>query len=105
MDTDLEDTVLAGVDQYWGSLLAAFPLHTDQGRALDHSPEGDGVERLPAAFLLDTDLDHSPEDSKGRQVAAGSDQQFLDHKGEGEGPFAEGRSEQALVVLDVIVAM
>ena len=60
-------TVLVGVDQYWGSLLAAFPLHTDQGRDLDHSPEGDGEERLPAAFLLDTH------------------QEFLDHSLEGDG--------------------
>ena len=43
------------VDQHWGSLLAAFPLHTDRGCELVHSLEEDGEGGLLAATPLDID--------------------------------------------------
>ena len=76
------DTVLVVVDQYWGSLLAALPLHIDQGRDLDHSLERDDVVEW----------------------------RYIDHSIQGEcdeTPVAEGCCQKAMdvFVLDVVVAM
>lgn len=75
-------------DQHWGSLLAAFPLHTDQGLQLVHSLEEDGEGGLLAATPLDID------------------QVDLSLAGMGEEiQVAERRCEQAMGVLAVTVVM